>query len=93
MHFAAKIAAPLLTVPINTLLFRAEGPRAAVVGSDDKVQLRAIAIGRDYGSAVEVVNGLQASDQIIVNPADSLEDGQQVKVAATRQQGSEKQAK
>src|SRR5437868_3500773 len=93
VHFAAKIAAPLLTVPINTLLFRAEGPRAAVVGSDDKVQLRAIAIGRDYGSAVEVVNGLQASDQIIVNPADSLEDGQQVKVAATRQQGSEKQAK
>jgi multidrug efflux pump subunit AcrA (membrane-fusion protein) len=93
VHFAAKIAAPRLTVPINTLLFRAEGPRAAVVGSDNKVQLRAIAIGRDYGSAVEVVSGLQASDQIIVNPADSLEDGQQVNVAAAKQPGSEKQEK
>lgn len=93
VHFAAKIAAPRLTVPINTLLFRAEGPRAAVVGSDNKVQLRAIAIGRDYGSAVEVVSGLQASDQIIVNPADSLEDGQQVNVAAAKQPGSEKKGK
>ena len=93
VHFAARIAAPRLTVPINTLLFRAEGPRAAVVGSDNKVQLRAITIGRDYGNAVEVVNGLQASDQIIVNPADSLEDGQQVNVAAAKQPGSEKQGK
>ncbi|MFL6437252.1 MAG: efflux RND transporter periplasmic adaptor subunit [Terriglobales bacterium] len=91
VHFAAKINAPRLTVPINTLLFRAEGPRAAVVGSDNKVQLRPIAIGRDYGSAVEVVSGLQASDEIIVNPADSLEDGQQVNVAGPKQQGSEKQ--
>jgi multidrug efflux system membrane fusion protein len=91
VHFAAKINAPRLTVPINTLLFRAEGPRAAVVGSDNKVQLRPIAIGRDYGSAVEVVSGLQASDEIIVNPADSLEDGQQVNVAGLKQQGSEKQ--
>jgi multidrug efflux pump subunit AcrA (membrane-fusion protein) len=74
------------------LLFRAEGPRAAVVGSDNKVQLRPIAIGRDYGSAVEVVSGLEASDQIIVNPADSLEDGQQVNVNGPKQ-GSEKQGK
>jgi RND family efflux transporter MFP subunit len=92
VHFAAKITAPRLTVPINTLLFRAEGPRAAVVGSDNKVQLRPIAIGRDYGSAVEVVSGLEASDQIIVNPADSLEDGQQVNVNGPKQ-GSEKQGK
>jgi membrane fusion protein, multidrug efflux system len=93
VHFAAKIAAPRLTIPINTLLFRAEGPRAAVVDSDNKVQLRAIAIGRDYGSAVEVVSGLQANDQIIVNPADSLEDGQQVNVGSPKQQGPEKQGK
>jgi RND family efflux transporter MFP subunit len=81
IHFAAHIEAPRLTVPINTLLFRAEGPRAAVLGPDNKVQLRPITIGRDYGSAVEVVQGLQADDQLIVNPSDSLEDGQQVNVA------------
>lgn len=81
VHFAASVDAPRLTVPINTLLFRAEGPRAAVVGPDNKVQLKAVTIGRDYGSAVEVVTGLTANDQIIVNPADSLEDGEAVNVA------------
>jgi RND family efflux transporter MFP subunit len=90
IHFAAKIDAPRLTVPINTLLFRPEGPRAAVVGSDSKVKLTPIAIGRDYGSLVEVVRGLQASDQIIVNPADSLEDGQEVNVAGPKQSENQK---
>jgi membrane fusion protein, multidrug efflux system len=80
IHFAAHIEAPRLTVPVNTLLFRAEGPRAAVVGDDNKVHLHAITIGRDYGSVVEVLDGLQANDEIVVNPADSLEDGQQVNV-------------
>ena len=90
VHFAAKVNAPRLTVPINTLLFRAEGPRAAVVGSDNKVHLRPVAIGRDYGSAVEIVSGLDASDQVIVNPADSLEDGQPVHVAGANDKGSQK---
>src|SRR5215472_5862550 len=90
VHFAAKIDAPRLTVPINTLLFRPEGPRAAVVDSDNKVHLRPVTIGRDYGSSVEVVGGLEPSDQVIVNPADSLEDGQQVNVAGPKQ-GSKKQ--
>ena len=85
VHFAAKIDAPHLTVPINTLLFRPEGPRAAVVDSDNKVHLRAVSIGRDYGSSVEVVGGLQPSDQVIVNPADSLEDGQQVNIAGPKE--------
>ena len=89
VHFAAKINAPRLTVPINTLLFRAEGPRAAVV-VDNKVHLKSISIGRDYGSSVEVISGLEPNDQIIVNPADSLEDGQQVNVAAPKRQDTEK---
>jgi len=90
VHFAAKIDAPRLTIPINTLLFRPEGPRAAVVDSDKKVKLRAVTIGRDYGSAVEVLGGLEPSDQVIVNPADSLEDGQRVNVALPKA-GTQKQ--
>jgi len=90
VHFAAKIDAPRLTIPINTLLFRPEGPRAAVVGSDKKVELRSVTIGRDYGSAVEVLAGLEPSDQVIVNPADSLEDGLQVNIAASKS-GTQKQ--
>lgn len=89
VHFAAKVDAPRLTVPINTLLFRAEGPRAAVV-SEGKVHLEPISIGRDYGTSVEILSGLNPDDQIVVNPADSLEEGQQVNVASPKDKGSQK---
>jgi RND family efflux transporter MFP subunit len=81
VNFALKQQIQLLTVPTNALLFRAEGPRAAVVGQDGKVQLKPITIGRDFGLTVEVLSGLQLSDSIVLNPSDSLEDGEQVHVA------------
>ena len=51
-----------------------------VVGADHKLHLQQLTIGRDYGVSLEVLQGLQGSDWIVVNPADSLEDGQQVNV-------------
>jgi hypothetical protein len=80
VHFALKVAAPRLTIPVNALLSRAEGTRAAVVDSNGKVQLKPIVIGRDYGRDVEVLSGVEQSDLIVLNPSDSLEDGQQVNV-------------
>jgi RND family efflux transporter MFP subunit len=71
------------TVPANTLLFRQEGLRVAVV-HDGHAQLVPIKIGRDYGTEVEVVSGLKPKDAIIVNPADSLVSG-----AAVRANGGE----
>lgn len=76
-----------LTVPSNALLFRAEGPRAAVVGTGSKVELRPVAIGRDFGNTVEILSGLAKSDAIVVSPSDSLENGQVVHIA----QGSKRQ--
>jgi hypothetical protein len=70
-----------VTVPVNTMLFRAEGAQVAVIGSDDKVQLRPINIGRDYGTTLEILGGVLPTDQIVVNPPDSLENGQQVNLA------------
>jgi len=80
VHFALKVAVPRLTIPVNALLSRAEGTRAAVVDSNGKVQLKPIVIGRDYGREVEVLSGIEQSDLIVLNPRDSLEDGQQVNV-------------
>src|SRR5215467_12631792 len=80
VHFAVPIQITRLSIPVNAVLFRPEGPRVAVVGSDHKVHLKAISIGRDYGTKVEILGGLDANDQIVVNPADSLEDGQDVNV-------------
>lgn len=79
-HFGVKVASLRMSVPVNALLFRAEGPRAAVVGSDGRVHLKAVVIGRDYGADVEVLSGLDRSENIVLNPSDSLEDGQTVHV-------------
>src|SRR5580700_7274022 len=81
VHFSVGSGVNKVTVPVNAMLFRAEGARVAVVGPDGKVQLRPINIGRDYGTTLEILGGVSPTDQIVINPADSLEDGQQVIVA------------
>jgi multidrug efflux system membrane fusion protein len=88
VHFAVGSGVNKVTIPVNAMLFRAEGPRVAVVGPGNKVQLRPISIGRDYGATLEVLGGVSPTDQIVINPADSLEDGQQVNVAQPQQKGS-----
>jgi len=81
VHFATGTSVPRITIPVNAMLFRAEGPQAAVVDKNGKVHLQPISIGRDFGATLEIIGGLAASDQIILNPSDSLEEGQQVNVA------------
>jgi RND family efflux transporter MFP subunit len=81
VHLALKQQVQRLTVPSNALLFRAEGPRAAVVGAESKVQLRPVAIGRDFGNTVEIISGLGPSDAVVISPSDSLENGEVVRVA------------
>jgi RND family efflux transporter MFP subunit len=69
-----------LTIPANTLLFRSEGLRVGVV-RNGHAELVPITIGRDFGATVEVVAGLQPTDQVIVSPSDSLTSGSQVQVS------------
>ena len=85
VHFSPRINTEKVTVPVNAMLFRREGAQIAIVGSDNKVQLRPITIGRDYGTTLEILGGVSIEDRIIINPADSLEDGQTVNVAADQQ--------
>jgi len=88
VHFKVGINAQKVTVPVNTMLFRQEGPRVAVVGSDNKIQLRPITIGRDYGSTLEILGGVGIEDRVVINPADSLEEGQSVNVAPETRGGN-----
>jgi RND family efflux transporter MFP subunit len=81
VHFATGTAVPRITIPVNAMLFRAQGPQVAVVDQNSKVHLRTINIGRDFGATLEILGGLDVSDKIVVNPSDSLEEGQQVHVA------------
>ena len=81
VHFAVGSNVDKVTVPVNAMLFRSEGPRLAVVGPDNKVELRAINIGKDYGTSLEILGGVGTGDRVIINPSDSLEPGQAVNVA------------
>jgi RND family efflux transporter MFP subunit len=76
-----------LTIPANTLLFRSEGLRVGVV-RNGRAELVPITIGRDFGATVEVVTGLQPTDQIIVDPSDSLASGNRVQISALQTGGS-----
>jgi len=64
-----------LLVPVNVLLFRPDGPRVATVDEGGRVRLSTVKLGTDFGSSVAVLDGLRADDRIILNPADSLADG------------------
>ena len=81
-HFKMPGASKALTVPANTLLFRTEGLRVAVV-RDGKAQLEPVHVGRDFGDSLEVVDGLTANDALIVNPPDSIISGAPVRVLAS----------
>lgn len=74
-------ASQSLTIPANALLFRAEGTRVAVVDAQGKVKLRGVTLGRNYGETVEVIDGLAPADRLVLNPSDSLADGDVVVVA------------
>jgi membrane fusion protein, multidrug efflux system len=71
---------PLLSVPVNTLLFRPDGVQVAVVNGTGKAQLRTVTLGRDFGTTVEVTSGLDVSERVIANPGDAIAPGDAVHV-------------
>src|SRR5437016_9156085 len=72
----------IVTLPNNTLLFRAQGLQVGVVKPDSTVELRDIKVGRDFGTTIQIVQGVTPSDKVILNPADSLVTGDVVHIAA-----------
>ena len=79
VHFHVPQQMRRLSVPANTLLFRAQGLQVGLV-RDGKVHLQSVTIGKDNGSSLEIASGLKASDQIILDPSDSLSEGQPVQI-------------
>src|ERR1700733_5695720 len=79
----SKRATHSLIIPANTLVFRSAGLQVGVVRGDH-AELMPITVGRDYGTAVEVIIGLKPTDQVIVNPSDSLTTGTPVRINAPK---------
>jgi RND family efflux transporter MFP subunit len=82
-RLASDSLGQITTLPNNTLLFRAQGLQVGVVKPDGSVELRDIKVGRDFGTTIEIVQGLTPSDKVILNPADSLVTGDVVRIAPT----------
>ncbi len=79
VHLAIPTQASTFVIPVNTLIFRSEGLHVGVV-KDGKMVLTAVTPGHDFGNTIEIVSGLKADDQVIVNPPDSIVSGQEVQI-------------
>jgi RND family efflux transporter MFP subunit len=79
-----------LVVPANTLMFRGKGIQVAIVDAGGVVRLRTVKVGRNFGETVELLDGVQASEQIVLNPSDSLGEGDQVTIAPPSKEPAKK---
>jgi len=78
--FALPPSSGTLRVPVNAVIFRGKTPQVATVDEAQRVRLRDIAEGRDFGTEIEVLAGINANDTLVLNPTDSIADGQQVRI-------------
>jgi RND family efflux transporter MFP subunit len=81
VHFSLATGVNTLRIPVNTVLFRSRGLLVAVLDQEHRVHLTPITTGRDFGSSLEVLAGLPPDCELVLNPAESLTDGEIVRVA------------
>ena len=82
VKFALDAGTAPLTIPASTLKMTKDGTRVAIVGADQVLHFQTVEIGRDMGARVEIVAGLKGGEALVINPADSLNEGTKVEVAA-----------
>jgi RND family efflux transporter MFP subunit len=85
VHFNLADNPSTVRVPTSALVFRENGVQLAVLGADNKVELRTVTLGRNLGTEFEVLKGLTVSDTVINSPPDSLSSGEAVKLAKDAQ--------
>jgi RND family efflux transporter MFP subunit len=81
VHFKLPPSAETLRLPANTVLFRSAGLQVATLDSQQRVKLKSIVQGRDFGNSIEVLSGLAPHETVVLNPPDSIADGVQVRIA------------
>jgi len=89
VHLKLPTPASSLILPVNALIFRSEGLHVAVVDKDNRVAMKSITLGRDFGTTAEVVAGLNGDEEVIVNPPDSIAAGEKIRVTTQQIKGPE----
>jgi len=80
VHIKFPSADNSLRLPVNTLIFRSDGLQVATIDDKNHAVIKKVTMGRDFGNQVEIAAGITANERVIVNPPDSLQDGQEVRV-------------
>jgi RND family efflux transporter MFP subunit len=86
VHLKLKESMPTMTVPVSALLFRQEGLRVAVAKGDNTAVLEPVTLGRDFGDFAEITTGLTGQERIIINPPDSIIDGERLNIQTEKRQ-------
>jgi hypothetical protein len=80
---------PPLIIPAAALVIRSQGTQVMVVdsaGGAATLHLRAVLVGRDYGSSMEILSGIAEGATIVTNPGATMLDGMHVRVVAATAQ-------
>ena len=80
VHLPLPEAVDRWRVPSNSLLYRGDGLHVATVDAQNRVHLRSVTVGRDFGAEIEILSGIDPQERVIMSPPDSILDGAQVKV-------------
>jgi len=86
VKFPLPAGANGIRVPATALIFRDAGMQVAKVDATGHVRLQTVTIARDLGASFDISSGVSPADRIIDNPADALQDGDEVKVAVAASQ-------
>ncbi len=80
VHLKLPTSVTTFTLPVNATIFKSAGMQVATVKDGKTIALVPITPGRDFGAEIEILAGLKAGDSVVINPPDSLSDGEEVKV-------------
>jgi membrane fusion protein, multidrug efflux system len=86
--FALKNPTSALLVPDNSILIDSKGTRVLVVDSSNKIRIKPVTLGRDFGTKSEILGGLDATDRVVQNPSEALQEGMPVSVESVMRGGS-----
>jgi RND family efflux transporter MFP subunit len=87
VHLKLPNGSPVFILPVSALIFQTAGLQVATVDANNKAVIKAVTLGRDYGSEVEVVTGVAGDDKVITDPPDSIVDGELLRIATPKTQG------
>ena len=87
VHFQLPLNVVSLVLPSSTILFQADGPQVGLVNHQNRVELRKVTLGHDFGDTIQILTGVRATDAVIANPPDSLTNGMLVAVQSASAQG------